>query len=154
MNLFLTKKLKNMKRLIRVLTVAVLAFSIIAASCTKSNNSVTNDTPIATVITQGSWFVHYYFDNGSDETSDYAAYSFTFNASGSVLATKSGVTITGSWTELSDDGLTKMQISFPVTDIKLNKLNDKWVISSKTNDLIQLKDDNPSKNEALHFKKQ
>jgi hypothetical protein len=142
-----------MKKNIRTIVALLFASALLVTGCTKNNDPVDSNTPISQVITQGSWIVHYYFENGTDETSDFSGYSFTFAASGSFTATKSGVATNGTWSEITDDGKKKLVLNLATADPKLDNVNDDWVIVSKSNSLIELKDDNPARDEQLHFKK-
>jgi hypothetical protein len=142
-----------MKKSIKTILTLVLMAGLLSTGCTRNNGGVDDNTPISQVITQGSWFVHYYFENGTDETSDFSGYSFTFATNGSFTATKAGVTTNGNWSEITDDGVKKLVLNLVTADPKLDNVNDDWVIVSKTADFIDLKDDNPARDEKLHFKK-
>ncbi len=120
----------------------ILIVSLFAASCQKSGSKI---------ITNGSWMVSLYMDDNKDETSDFFGYTFDFNSDGTLKVTlPSGVTNNGAWS--FDDSSSKYKITISGND-KLDKINDDWLIVSKSNDLIELKDDNTTKIELLNFKK-
>ncbi len=142
-----------MKRIL--LAPALLA--VLATGCqNKTNTDITpgNNNSVSGTVTSGKWTVSYFYDNDKDETSDYGGYTFEFKADKTLAATRSAATTTGTWSELTDDGLPRLVITLNTTDDKLVELNDDWVIESKTNSEIKLKDDNPDRNEQLHFLKQ
>ncbi len=49
------------------------------------------------ILTQGTWFVDQYVDDGDDETGVFSGYDFTFNADGSVNASNGSETVPGIW---------------------------------------------------------
>lgn len=139
-----------------------LLLAVLTTSCqNKNNNNVNpddkgnnNSGSVSGTVTSGTWRVSYFYDNDKEETSDYNGYSFSFNSDKTMSATRNSVTTTGTWNETTDDGLPRLVINLNTTDDKLIELNDDWVIDSKTSSEIKLKDDNPSRNEQLHFTKQ
>lgn len=137
---------------------APLLLAIMGTGCqNKTSTNVTpggSNNPISETVTTGKWSVSYFYDNDKDETSDYNGYSFEFKSDKTLTATRNSVTTTGNWNETTDDGLPRLVIMLNTTDDKLTELNDDWVIESKTDSQIKLKDDNPDRNEQLHFSKQ
>ena len=122
----------------------LLAFS----SCSKNNDS-SNNPP----YTSGTWMIHLFTDSGNDETSDYAGYDFVFASAGTLTATKSGTTTSGTWSTRTDDGVKKMDINLVTTDANLLDLNNDWVIVSSSSSLLELADDNETSGEVVHFMK-
>ncbi len=103
------------------------------------------------LIESGSWMVSLYMEGNKDETSDFNGYIFDFNKDGTLVATQpSGAVSLGSWSY--DKDANKYRYSIAGTD-KLEKLNDSWIIISTSKTLIQLQDDNPTKNEVINFRK-
>jgi hypothetical protein len=141
----------------RILWAPVL-LSVLIIGC--QNKTSTNVTPgnsnnsLSGTVTSGKWTISYFYDNDKEETSDYSGYSFEFNTDKTLTATRNGITTSGTWNEATDDGLPRLVIMLNTTDNKLTELNDDWVIESKTDTQIKLKDDNPDRNEQLHFSKQ
>jgi hypothetical protein len=120
----------------------LLTVSLFAASCQKSGSKI---------ITKGSWMVSLFMEDNKDETSDFFGYTFDFNSDGTLMVTlPTGIINTGRWSY--DDNSSKYKIMISRND-KLDKVNDEWIIVSKSNDLIELKDDSSTKNELLNFKK-
>ena len=122
------------------LTIAAIS-TLLIFSCTKDNNDTTTGS------IPGQWQIHYYWDE-KDETSDFAGYTFEFLSNGQVKATKSGTTVTGTWSETSS----KFILNFG-TDPVLGEINDDWQKIEKTSTIIKLKDDNPAQDDELHFVK-
>jgi len=141
----------------RILWAPVL-LAVLATGCqNKTSTNVTpgnNNTPLSGTVTSGKWTISYFYDNDKEETSDYSGYSFEFKTDKTLTATGSGITTTGTWNETIDDDLPRLVIMLNTTDDKLTELNDDWVIESKNDTQIKLKDDTPDRNEQLHFNKQ
>ena len=110
--------------------------------------------PAVRIIESGIWMVSLYTEDSKDETSEFAGYKFDFNKNELLTVTMtiagSTNTVNGTWTY--DDASSKYRISISGTG-NLDKVNGDWTIISKSKDLIELKDDNPTKKEFLNFKK-
>ncbi len=134
-----------MKKALSVISLlcSVLFISAIMSSCSNSDDTNT----VNQNSTSGNWRISYYFDN-TDETSDFAGYTFIFQSSGVLDAVKNGTTVSGTWSVTSS----KFNISFGVDPV-LSELNDDWQIEEKTNTSIKLKDDNPAQDDRLQFTK-
>jgi len=131
----------------RLLLPVILACCL--ASCSKDDKNSNNGDPVT-----GNWRVSFFYDNDKDETSDYTGLTFSFNTNGSIHVSGQGQQATGTWKQFSDDGLPRLEINFNTTNSDLQELNDDWVIESKNNSEIKLSDDNPDRNEQLHFQRQ
>jgi hypothetical protein len=120
----------------------LLAFSAVLSSCQKKAERI---------IEGGTWTVGLYMEDNKDETSDFNGYTFEFKKGGTFAATlPTSAIINGTWSY--DNNSTKYKFSISGTD-KLDKINDDWLIISKSSSLIELKNFNSSKNELLSFKK-
>jgi hypothetical protein len=102
-----------------------------------SNSGGNTSTAIEDQLTDGVWYVTYFFDD-YDETSDFNGYSFTFNADGTALA-DNGMQTSGSWSTYTDSGIEKLDLNFGTMD-PLEELQDDWEILSVSADLIELRD--------------
>ena len=102
-----------------------------------SNSGGNTSTAIEDQLTDGVWYVTYFFDD-YDETSDFTGYSFTFNADGTALA-DNGMQTSGSWSTYTDSGVEKLDLNFGTMD-PLEELQDDWEILSVSADLIELRD--------------
>ena len=134
-----------MKTIQRIFFLGLIA--LVLGACETDDSANNNDTMTAqeieaakTIATSGTWRVTNYNDDGQDETSDYNGYTFTFETTGVLTATKDATTITGTWsiTEDSssssdddDDDDIDFNIFFPVSDDHpLDDLSDDWDIVS------------------------
>lgn len=128
-------------------------FVLQSSSCKHSNDdSVSpggNNSPIA-----GQWYISYYWDNDKEESSDFSGYTFSFQPGGILTATRGSSSASGTWRETVDDGKPRFIINLSSSNEKLQDLNDDWILLSKTENEIKLKDDNTSKVEELHFSRQ
>ena len=79
-----------------------------------SNSGGNTSTAIEDQLTDGVWYVTYFFDD-YDETSDFNGYSFTFNADGTALA-DNGMQTSGSWSTYTDSGVEKLDLNFGTMD--------------------------------------
>lgn len=131
-----------MKRKYLLYAVLVTLFT----ACTRNSDSlVTPNSSVAAAA--GQWKVVFYWDK-KDETSNFAGWAISFQADGKLTATKSGTTVSGTWSQTSS----KFSLSFG-SDPVLSSLNKNWQIISITDNLIKLKDDNPAQDDELHLSK-
>lgn len=131
-----------MKQLLCLSAIAFLALS----ACKKSSN---NTLPLT--LGGSTWVVSYFWDKDKDETSDFAGYTFLFNADGTLTASLPGhADRTGTWT-LSDSD-TKLTLKIAGTEA-LDELNEDWQVLEFSDTLIKLQDDNDTHEEVLHFQK-
>ena len=104
------------------------------SSCKKDDST----TPSTSGMIQGLWKVTSYIDSGNNETNHYTGYSFEFKSGGVVTATKSGSTISGTWSTGSDDSQSKLYLTFSTAPFI--ELNDDWHIMQQTSAIIKLED--------------
>lgn len=100
-------------------------------------------------IVEGTWRVTKMIDSGTDETSDFSGFTFTFSESGSVSATNGSTTYSGTWSvstsssssDDSNDGDIDFNLSFSVTeDNDFDDLIDDWDVLSQSETKIELMD--------------
>jgi hypothetical protein len=96
------------------------------AACTSIENYTIAKTATP-VVTKGVWKVKLFQDANNDKTNDFAGYTFTFNMSGNVKASKNGIDINGSWAE--DDISKKITLNLDAKDPALTRLNNYWNIT-------------------------
>jgi hypothetical protein len=129
----------------------IIITAVFTSSCKKSDDNSSGSTPsVSGTITTGSWRVSYYHESNSDHTSNFNGYTFTFNNNGTMAATNSSGTTNGTWNK--DDSSNELHLSIGNSS-PLNDLSNGWVIISNSSNEIDLKDDNSSHNEELHFTK-
>jgi hypothetical protein len=90
-----------------------------------------------TTVQSGTWKVSYFFDD-SNETANYTAYNFTFNANGSISVVSGSATFSGQWLAYVDDNENTFEIDFPAA--QLEELSDDWEIIEYSATQIRLKD--------------
>ncbi|MBK5213295.1 MAG: hypothetical protein JJE55_06520 [Flavobacteriaceae bacterium] len=89
-----------------------------------------------TILTSGSWFVTYFFDD-QDETSDFAGYEFTFATNNSAQAVSTTNTVDGTWS-LTNSNTPDLNLFFGNND-PFDELDEEWDIIEATQDIIKLK---------------
>ncbi len=125
-----------------------LKFAVILyfAACTSIDHYTIGKT-VTPVVTRGVWKVDLLKGANKGKSNDLSGYTFTFNSSGILTASKNGVDVTGNWFE--DDITNRMTIKLDGTDPSLTKLNAHWNIREISNEAVQLQDDNSANNEKL-----
>lgn len=127
-------------------------------SCNKDDDDAidVNTQNVSNTVMGGSWKVTYFIDDDNDnETSKFADYRFTFNADGTVSATRSANVKAGTWLVRRDDGRTELELDFNDNDDPLDELDEDWEVVSLTNVKITLRDldDDGDDDEYLTFEK-
>ncbi len=108
------------------------------SDCDTNNNSI-DDAALITALTSGDWYVTYFFDD-TDETVDFADYTFNFSSDNTATATDMGGTTNGSWsTGSGDETDLELNLNFG-PNIPLDELAEDWDVLEVTNDIIRLKD--------------
>lgn len=143
MSLQLKFQMENLRKTTLAFVLIVLVFAI--GGCEdESSPSQSDINQITEDMTSGTWKITEFIDSGKDETSDFTGYVFTFNSSGSLVATKGSTTYTGDWSvteDSSDDSPEDLDfnIFFNLTN-QFEDLNDDWDIVSHTSTKIELID--------------
>ena len=125
--------MKNSFLLFSIKAAVILYF----AACT-SIDHYTVSKSATPVVTKGVWKINFFMDADNDQTNDFEGYTFTFNESGIVKASKNGVDIDGNWFE--DDIAKRITIDLGASDPSLAKLNTKWSIRDVSNAQVELQD--------------
>jgi len=107
---------------------------------------------VTNIAQSGNWVVSSFVDSGTDETNDFAGYTFDFQNDGTLVATNGTQTLTGTWSvthssgnssgdDDDDDDDNDFNIFFPVDESNdFEDLNDDWDIVSATDSRIELLD--------------
>ena len=138
-----------MNKIIRNVLASFFTVSILFACTKQQDNSVgvTTDPQVTT----GNWKIILYTEPSEDKTHDFSGDSFTFSTNGK-LSVSNGVTSTdGTWSINHTRFIINLGIKSPSN--KLGDLTHEWVIVSKTDSLISLKDDSSTSDEVLQFAK-
>lgn len=117
--------------------------------CSSDDNSssVAQDpAPVINTVSQGTWRVTLYQDSGTDETSHFTGYNFTFASANVLTATNGTNSYSGIWSVTNSDS----NDDNPSNDLDFNilftspanfaDLTDDWDIASRTDTKIQLID--------------
>jgi hypothetical protein len=146
-----------MKKVFNLGMLLMLSFSLMSSMCSSDDDDESpndNSQQIAEIentAASGKWRITNFNDSGQNETSDFNGYYFSFNADGSLVATNSSDTMTGTWSvkddsnsssdDSSDDDDIDFNIFFPVPDTNIfEDLNDDWDIVSISSTRIELID--------------
>lgn len=136
-----------MKKLLNIfLASTVIAF----ASCSKDDDDNSPDGPSAAVaasLKEGTWRVTSYSANGTDKTTDFTAYVFTFAPAGTVLASNGVFNAGGKWKTQRDDGKHELDLEFTTPAIFL-QLDEDWEIVTQSATEVSLKDVNDAGTET------
>lgn len=139
----------------KVLMVGLLAGILtIISGCSNTPSLGENPATDTELLTQsGNWKVSYYWDKDKDETSDFSGYTFEFKSGEVFQATfRDGAIFTGRWFRTTDDGLPRLVISI-TGNKQMEELSDDWVLEVLQEKKIELRDDNDTHVEQLHFVK-
>jgi hypothetical protein len=127
----------------------LLVAGFLFLSCHKTNDQ--NPGITNTQITSGTWRITLFTDHGTDETTDFSGYSFSFGADGVLTTVKGSTPTAGIWSMGSKFNIglgDKNDANKP-----LGELTDDWHIIATSGTSIQLGDDNASSGELLTFTK-
>lgn len=123
-----------------LLAVTILAVSV--GACKKSNDDNPSSITTAAVnstVTAGTWRVTYFSDNGTDETSNFSGFNFTFSTTGSVAAANSLFAVNGTWTTAVDDSKVKLTMNFPAPSVTaFLELNEDWHVTARTDTKVTM----------------
>jgi hypothetical protein len=125
-----------MMKKIQISLLALAAIALTFAACKKDDPIDLGQTP--TIIQAGTWRITQFNEDGSDHTSHFTGYSFTFSNGGVVTATKDTSTVTGTWSTGTDDSTPKFNLAFTATQFE--ELSDDWHIKTQADSKIELED--------------
>lgn len=108
-----------------------------------SNPSV-DPTPVINTVKSGTWRITFYEDSGTNETSNFNGYNFTFADAAVLTATNGTNTYTGTWSVTSDNS----GDDSPSNDLDFNiafsapsnfaELTEDWNILERTDTKVRL----------------
>ena len=79
----------------------------VAGMCSKdddvSTSASVNPAPVIYTMNKGTWRITFFEDSGTNETTNFAGFNFTFGASSVLTASDGSTTYTGSWSVTSDN---------------------------------------------------
>lgn len=133
----------------------LLSFTLMSSMCSSDDMENPNDNSqqimlIENTAESGSWIISSYVDSGQDKTNDFSGYTFMFGNDGTLLATNSTNTISGTWSvtdssNSNDDSNSIEDIDFniafsvPTTSVFYDLIDD-WEIVTYNDNTISLID--------------
>lgn len=90
-------------------------------------------------ITQNTWKVTNFNEEGVNQTSNFVGYNFTFNPNGTVSATNGSNNMNGTWATGTDDSTPKFILSFSASSGPFEEISEDWRIEKVTSTVIDLK---------------
>jgi len=130
------------KKRVLIPMLTVLFMLNVASMCSNDDDSsssssqVVNDTQ--TAVVSGTWRVTLFSEDGSNQTSNFSNYNFTFNSNGTLTAANGSTTMNGTWSAGTDDSTPKMFINFNVTNGPFEEISEDWRILSNSSSKIEL----------------
>ncbi|MFK5983757.1 MAG: hypothetical protein QM499_12675 [Flavobacteriaceae bacterium] len=138
-----------MKKIISILTIITLIFTIISCSTSDDSvddNSSSGDNSTASQIEDtaqsGTWRITYFYDTDHEETNNFTGYAFTFNNDGSLKVVNGSNTVSGTWSITSSSSSNNdhhFNIFFSSPN-DFENLSDDWEIISTSDTKIKLTD--------------
>ena len=132
-----------MKKLILFPLLCSIFLLNVASMCSSDDDNNSSDNPniveVNNNVVNGTWKVTLFSEGGSNQTSNYSGYNFTFAANNVLTAVNSSNTITGTWTTGIDDSTPKMVINFSVINGPFEEISEDWRILSSSSTKLELK---------------
>lgn len=153
-----------MKKNLFVSSLAALLVVLLSACSNDEDDNALNPEQavmdIETHVLEGEWVISSYVDSGTDETSQFAEFTFGFTGDGVVSASSETDMLTGAWTVAEDDKGTEdpmddtvdFTLFFGVPDTNpFDNLNEDWEVVSYTSTQITLQDMEGGNSDTLIF---
>jgi hypothetical protein len=118
------------------------------AACTNIQQ-IGVSSSVSELVTKGNWKVNCYDNANIDNTCIFEGYSFSFEASGKVTASKNGVSFEGNWIE--DNISKKVTLSFQNSNSVLSELNNRWNIESISDKGLTFENNTGKDSEKLYI---
>lgn len=131
-------------------SILVMSLLLTGISCKKAIEQKQDDL-ILKAITDGTWIVEQYFENGSNISYEFLNYDFKFNANGTVTGIIATDTTQGTWSGSSSTA--SITSTFPTSSTPLVKLNAVWKITDSYWDYVEAKTTIGSDSMILHLRK-
>lgn len=126
-------------------TILLVLTFIIINSCGSDDNSsnVNTVTSVTNVVSLGTWKITLFNDSGTDKTSHFSGYNFTFGTGNSLQATNGTNSYTGSWSvtdeNSDDDSISTLHFNVAFsTPANFAELTEDWKIIERTDNIIRL----------------
>ena len=118
-------------------------FIILGFSSCQTDDSMNPSNDLQSVSSSltltGGLRISQMIEEGKDKTSLFAPFLFTFNSTGSVVATSSNQTIQGTYRIVPDNDGPELQMNFPDGSV-LYELSDDWYFLTRDTSKIRFED--------------
>jgi hypothetical protein len=132
-----------------VLLFALKCAVIVYFAACANIQQLTVSNSVSDLVTKGAWKVNCYDNARVDNTCIFEGYSFSFDATGKVTASKNGISYEGNWME--DNISKKITLSFKNNNPALSELNNHWNIESISNKGITFESNTDLDSEKLYI---
>ncbi len=120
----------------------------VASMCSNDDDVIpspsVNPSPVINTVKNGTWRITFFQDSGTNETSNFDGYTFTFGSSSVLTAENGANTYTGSWSVTSDnshDDSPSNDLDFNInfaTPANFEELSEDWNILEFTSTKVRL----------------
>jgi hypothetical protein len=117
----------------QIIIILLLLTTGISPSCKKYIEQQQQNA-LESVITDGTWIVTRYVENGTDITPSFSGYIFKFNSNATVTGTKASSVSNGTWS--GDFSAKTITSDFPSAATPVDKLNAVWKITDSYTDSV------------------
>lgn len=128
---------------LKIASIGMIAIILTSSSmCSSDDDNPSSSNTIEQTensITQSTWKVTNFNEDGVNQTSNFAGYNFTFNPNGTVAATNGSTIMNGTWTTGTDDSTPKFILNFNSLNGPFEEISEDWEIQKVTSTVIDLK---------------
>jgi len=114
-----------------------------------SGGSGTGSTAFTDILTNGSWFVSYFYYDGAVNTAYCVGYNFTFNPNETMIAQKNATIIDGDWDLETENNYQRLDLNFDGSFLEDIETNWRIIEYNETN--IRLKKEHSDRTDYLTF---
>lgn len=142
-----------MKKLIFI-PVLLCFLSLNLTSCTSSSSSTFDPQTLIKTVKKKTWRVTSYVDSGTEETSHFAGYNFTFSDPNVITVTNGTNTYTGTWSVRAavDEDTSNQELYLTVvftSPADFLDISREWYVASYTSKVIYLVENNAGGGDVL-----
>lgn len=116
-----------------------------------ASNGASGQALLSQILLNDSWNISYCFYDGTNETSNYLGYNFTFHSNKTVVAQRNSSSIDGNW-DISDDN-DHQRLSLYFDGSSLHNVETSWRVIEYNAAIIKLKKQNSDTTDYLTLTK-